>query len=124
MSRTGSDAGFTLVEVVVALAVTAFLLAIILPPIVTARGRERTAQQRIDAIDIASELVAEAQSGPLDESVRQGRDGAVRWRVEETALARDPRGTFALARIAATVEPGTGGGPVVLVTRKLKPVLQ
>jgi prepilin-type N-terminal cleavage/methylation domain-containing protein len=116
--------GFTLVEVLVALVVTSFVMAILFNGALSARDRGHKASQKTAAIQLAGTLATEATVGAFAPGVRSGDAGTLKWQVSENAVMIDPRGFFALAEIQVAV---TGSDDQVLyrvVTRKLKPVPQ
>ena len=115
------EAGFTLVEVLVALVATSLLLAIIMNGAVEAREREARAEARREAALLARELVARTGVAPFSDATRQGEVRGLRWTVSETAAARDPRSRFILSAIAVTVR---SDDDVLLFsgeTRRIKP---
>jgi prepilin-type N-terminal cleavage/methylation domain-containing protein len=116
--------GFTLVEVLVALVVTSFVMAILFNGALSARDRAHKASQKTAAIQLAGTLATEATVGPFAPGVRSGDAGMLKWQVSETAVMTDPRGFFALAEIQATVAGSDDQVLYKVVTRKLKPVPQ
>ena len=119
-SRHSRANGFTLVEVLVALVVTALLVAIIFDGLVSTRRAGKVASARRDAVLLAGHLTALASAGLHEPGTRQGREGTLSWRVTETTLMRDPRGFVALAAIETQVSDGDGVVLVDLPVRKLK----
>ncbi len=108
-ARTDSeDAGFTLVEVLVALVVSALLLVIIFNGATLARARQAQTKQSVSASLLAQSLYAKSASAPNVVSIENGRSSSFEWQVEQTVLARDPRGFFALAAIKVQVKNADG----------------
>ena len=116
--------GFTLVEVLVALVVTSFVMAILFNGALGARDRAHKASQKTAAIQLAGTLSTEATVGPFAPGVRSGDVGTLRWQVSETTVMTDPRGFFALAEIQVAVNGSDDQALYKVVTRKLKPVPQ
>lgn len=104
--RAAERNGFTLVEVLVALVVSALLLAILMSGDIAARERLGLAEQRREAVLLARELLARASILPFVASERRGASGKLAWEVRESAAARDPRGRFVLAALAVEVRRG------------------
>lgn len=114
------EKGFTLIEVLVALVVTALLLAIIMPAALNAKARLTLARHRQDAVPLAASIIAERQASPLDLSDRSGHSGVLDWRTRESIVATDPRGFFALTRIDAEISDANGKEIFAVSTRRLK----
>lgn len=115
--RTGAgEAGFSLIEAVVALAVAALAVAAVYQLIATGLNGAREAEARARAVLLAQSLLAELESGPLQAAERSGSEAGLRWRTRvapyrslplppETATAADREGAGAAA-------PRTGGDAV------------
>lgn len=103
-----TDRGFTLVEVLVALVVTSFLLVIVFDGSVTARSRLQAAKERHAAIMVADGLVSTAAAMPYRPGVRSGVTDGFDWRVAETVEATDRRRVFGLIRIEAEIVGNLG----------------
>lgn len=118
----GDEAGFTLMEVLVALVATSLILGIVMEGALLARQREQAAEERREAVLLAGHLVAEARAAAFAPAIRAGREGGLAWEVRESAATADPRGRFVLAGIGVEVRGAEGrllfGGE----TRALKPV--
>lgn len=115
-----ADRGFTLVEVLVALLVTAFLLAVISGALETARARDVTADRQARALLIGEELLARRAEGAFlaaEETIEHGR---YRARISEEALQEDPRRLFVLSWIRVTVEDSRGQRLYGAELRRLK----
>jgi|GEM_PF-1069337 len=76
-------AGFTLVEIIVALAILSLCLAVILPAMSDALWRTGQAEAQAEAASLARSLLAEAGSAvPLTDGAATGRfDNGFRWRL-------------------------------------------
>ena len=95
--------GFTLVEVLVALVVSAFLLTILFDGLVTSQERARNQTQAQAALMLAQSLLEDRRDGGAAIANLSGsRDGLV-WRLEEREIARDPRQVFVLVGVKAQV---------------------
>lgn len=112
--------GFTLIEVLVALVVTSFLLVIIMNGAVAAQARAKGVSERREAVRVASALFAEHVNAPYREGTTTGEDGRIYWLVEEHAVARDPRGLLILSEIHLTLRNPKAVVLYDLVGRKLK----
>lgn len=114
--------GFTLVEVLVALVVSALLLTILFDGLIASQERARAQRQGSEALALAASLLEERRNaGPVAPSL-QGRSNGFAWRVHEEEIARDPRQVFALVGVKAEV--GTAKAPklVSLQRRYLRSV--
>ena len=85
-SRSSRRAGFTLVEIIVALAILALSLSAILPAISDALWRTSEAEAQAEAASLARSLLAEAGSAvPLSNGSATGQFGnGFRWRLQVT----------------------------------------
>jgi len=83
-------AGFTLVEIIVALAILALSLNVILPTISDALWRTSEAEAQAEAASLARSLLAQAGiSVALQNGEAAGRfDNGFRWRLEVTPYGR------------------------------------
>lgn len=115
-----SEKGFTLVEVLVALVITSFLLGIVMNGALLARRRSNIALQKSEAIFVAQDVLGEAAISPFAEGVRRGKAGSLRWQVNESIAQADPRGQFVLANLAVTVSANDGRSLLTAETRRLK----
>jgi general secretion pathway protein I len=79
-------AGFTLVEIIVALAILALSLDVILPAISEALWRTGEAEAQAEAASLARSLLAQAGSAmPLNNGAAAGQfDNGFRWRLQVT----------------------------------------
>lgn len=118
--RRLSPNGFTLVEVLVALVASGFLLAVVMNGAVGAREREAFARDRSQAVLIARELMTRAAAGPFAQGVRQGEEGRLRWTLSESAAATDPRGQLVLAGLTLEIADRSGRRLFRGETRQLK----
>ena len=116
----GSERGFTLIEVLVALVATGLLLAIIMNGALLARERGVRAAEAREAVMIARHLLASGAARPFEPASTEGRDGGLRWRLSEQPLVRDPRGIWVLSRIGVEVAGSNGAILFSGETRKLK----
>lgn len=102
MSRA-DRAGFTLVEVLVALVVSGLLLAIVFDGSITGRQRAKHANDRAKAILLADTLLTSAAAESYRQDERNGVSNGLSWAVSERMTAVDPRGTIGLAAIEARI---------------------
>src|SRR5688500_14889778 len=112
--------GFTLVEVLVALIVTSMILAIVMNAALQAKTRGIAVLDKEDAVLLASSIVAARSVAPFDPHNRAGEQGGLRWNVEETAVATDPRGILLLSEIRVSVRDARGVVLSTLHLRKIK----
>lgn len=103
MSRAEREAGFTLVEVLVALVISAFLLAIVFDGSIAGRQREKLAADRGKAILLADTLLASAATDSYQQGERSGATQGLHWIVTERLASVDPRGTAGLVALEAKV---------------------
>jgi prepilin-type N-terminal cleavage/methylation domain-containing protein len=122
ISRTRANAGFTLVEVLVALVVTSLLLAIVMNAAISAKTRSVRAAERAAAVQLAGSLVAEQVTAPFTPAGAKGKEGGLSWSIEERQIARDPRGFFLLSEISVAIDGKSGARLFDATTRKVKPV--
>jgi prepilin-type N-terminal cleavage/methylation domain-containing protein len=108
-AETPAQNGFTLVEVLVALLVSALLLTILFDGLIASQERSRSQRQASQALALAANLLEERRdAGPIIQSM-QGTKNGFAWRVAEEEIARDPRQVFALVGVKAEV--GTPRAP-------------
>jgi prepilin-type N-terminal cleavage/methylation domain-containing protein len=107
MSRAERQGGFTLVEVLVALVVSALLLAIIFDGSIGGRQREKLAADRGKAILLADTLLASAVADAYQQGERSGVSNGLNWAVTERLALVDPRGTMGLVALEAKVSNRT-----------------
>ncbi|WP_114952126.1 type II secretion system protein [Sphingosinicella terrae] len=114
--------GFTLVEVLVALVATGFLLAIVMNGALLARDREAKAAATADAVMLARHLLATRVAAPYAPGRAQGVEGELSWTMTERPLASDPRGLWVLSGVGVVVASGSGHRLIEAEARKLKRV--
>lgn len=120
--RTARTNGFTLVEVLVAMVVASLLMGVVMAGAASSNARRHQAAERREAVMLARHLIAVAKAEPYRPGIRGGSEDRLRWRVEESALAVDPRRFFVLTRLAMEIR-GAGAEPLFAgETRKLKPL--
>lgn len=111
-----SERGFTLVEVLVALVATAFLVAILLDGSVSAASRQNGNALAQKALAVAQSQIDELHDISDAPARREGEANGVRWALEEREIARDPRGAFIL--VEATVLAGSEDKPQLVSLQK------
>lgn len=112
--------GFTLVEVLVALVVTALLLGIVVSGATQAAKREKHSAHKREALLIARERLASASARPFQPGLTRGTAGKLAWEISETIVAADPARHHVLARLSIAIS--SGSTPLLsAATRKLKP---
>jgi general secretion pathway protein I len=93
--RRGGQAGFTLVEIIAALAILALALSVLLPTISDALWHTSEAGAQVEAASIARSLLAQAGGAvPLPNGEAAGRlDNGFRWRLhaEPYGASSDPQ---------------------------------
>lgn len=117
---SAKEAGFTLIEVLVALVVTAFLLVIIMNGAVQAQTRAKVVAERREAVRLAAALYAERANADFVEGLASGDEGKIHWQAEERSVMRDPRGLLVLSEIHLTLTNAKSVKLYELVGRKLK----
>ena len=123
-AEASDDAGFTLVEVLVALVVSSLLLAIVFDGSATGRRREETARANRRALLMADNLLARAAAQPMGAASAQGTSGPLTWSVDEMVVSRDPRNLLALVELRTNVADDEGHRLFTGALRRLKAVPQ
>lgn len=118
-----SEAGFTLIEVLVAFVVSAVLLSSIFAASSFAAARTQAAREQRQAFTIAQSVIERLLDAPYHEGNTSGREGYFTWTSQETALARDPRGLLILSLIDVEVHNTAGVRIAQIEQRKLKRLL-
>lgn len=121
-SAKPAEAGFTLVEVLVALVVSGLSLAMIFAAVGLASSRERVVREQARALSFATSTAERFMAAPFDEGRREGSIEDLNWRTDESAMMRDPRGLMVLAGITIEVHNRDGQRLIRLHRRKLKPL--
>lgn len=116
LSDTPEQNGFTLVEVLVALVVSALLLAILFDGLIASQERARAQRQASQALTLAASLLEERRDAGVIALSLQGRKNGFAWRVAEEEIARDPRQVFALVGVKAEV--GTAKVPKLILLER------
>ncbi len=123
MSTAPIRNGFTLVELLVALVVSAFMIAIIMDGALTAKSRGHNSQDQMKAL-LSAQTHIEALRGQPGEPARlSGQDGEIFWSLAEQEIARDPRGAFALVDAQIAAGPQDKPNLVSLQKRYLKKLI-
>jgi len=102
MSRA-DHAGFTLVEVLVALVVSGLLLAIVFDGSITGRQRAKLASDRGKAVLLADTLLTSATADAYRQGERSGVSYGLNWAVSERLATTDPRGTMGLVALETRI---------------------
>jgi len=118
------NAGFTLVEVLVALVVSSLLLAIIFDGSATGRRRAKASQETRRALLLADDLLARAAAQPMGSASARGTSGPLTWSVDEMLVARDPRNLTALVELKTAIVDDEGHRLFNGALRRLKTVPQ
>lgn len=111
-----SDQGFTLVEVLVALVVTSFLVAIILDGSVSAKMRQSNQALQADALFLAKSNIDNLRDSTGEPASTDGKSNKLQWVLQETEIARGPRGAFIL--VEATIKAGSEDKPELITLKK------
>jgi prepilin-type N-terminal cleavage/methylation domain-containing protein len=114
------ERGFTLVEVLVALVVTALLLGVIGTALANSSARVQDDRQRSAALLIAEAELSTRSDAPFAEGETSRREGAWRIIIRETQVARDPRQLLLLAEVVVEVQGADNIRWARLVRRSLK----
>lgn len=114
--------GFTLMEVLVAMVVASLLLTIIMPAAMVASTRRHHAQDRLAAVDLASNILAERALPTSSSNEKEGKVHGLGWVFRETPIMSDPRGFFTLNRLEVQIKDREGRALYTLSTRKLRAV--
>jgi general secretion pathway protein I len=122
----GACAGFTLIEVVVAIAVLAVVLGAIGAAVGTTVKGMRSVDQRLPLLETAQSLLASLpERDALRPGVQSGRIGDVRWRADiaplNGAIADAPASAKWLPLLVTVSVQGGDGPPVRLDTIRLVP---
>jgi len=115
-----SQAGFTLVEVLVALVVTALLVTIIMDGAVTAKTRTQNQNLQVEALILAQSHIEDLRDSAGEPSTLSGKDKNISWALVENEIARDPRGVFVLVEANLSAGPKDKPKLVSLQKRYLK----
>jgi general secretion pathway protein I len=123
---TAACAGFTLIEVVVAIAVLALVLGAIGAAVGTTVKGMRSVDQKLPLLETAQSLLATLPDrDALRPGVQSGRTGDVRWRADiaplNGAIADAPASDKWLLLLVTVTVQGSDGPPVRLDTIRLVP---
>ena len=127
MTRPKSESGFTLIEMLVALAIVAISMAVLLNVIADNLERTRRARDETVAMSLVQSLLAQSSSGTPQPGVATGRFGnGFSWRLQTEPLAgAEERAAWPVdaVRIAATVSwrDGSETGSRTLSTIRVIP---
>ena len=113
-------AGFTLIEVLVAMVVTTLLLVLVMNGAVSARERGAKDRVRARAAMLARSLLEDAASRPFQPGQRSGDQATLHWSLAETAAATDPRHQLVLSEARVTVTDRENAGLYSASLRTLK----
>lgn len=124
MTQAPRQNGFTLVEVLVALVVTAFLAAILMDGAVSAKMRGQNQKLQMEALVAAQSHIETLRDLPGEPSQLTGQENGIFWSLQEKEVARDPRGAFVF--VEASITAGSEDKPklVSLQKRYLKKLLR
>lgn len=111
-----SETGFTLIEVLVALIVTSFLVTILMDGAVTAKTRQTNQMLQSQALTIAKSHIDNLRDVPGPPSSLDGTQENLKWALQETEIAGDPREAFVL--VEATIKAGSEDKPALVTLQK------
>lgn len=117
------EAGFTLVEVLVAFVVSALLLTMIFSAVQVASERRKRATMQAQAVGLARTRMEVFLARPFAQKSDQGRAGTLIWHEQEDAAMRDPRGLMVLARLRLSIVDSHDRRLLTIERRKLKSAL-
>jgi len=123
MTLQKSQNGFTLVEVLVALVITALLTAIIMDGAVSAKDRSQNQRLQMEALIAARSHVDDLRDQPGEPTRISGESGKIYWALVEREISRDPRGTLVLVAADISVGPADNPSLVILQKRYVKKLL-
>jgi prepilin-type N-terminal cleavage/methylation domain-containing protein len=112
--------GFTLIEVLVALVVTALLLTILFNGLIGAHSRSQHQAEARRAQGLALRLIQERRHITTSPETIAGRNPDLTWRIQEDEIARDPRGGIMLINITAIAGPKRNPRLITLKRRYLR----
>ena len=115
-----AERGFTLVEVLVALVVTALLLGVIGNALANSSARVQDDRQRSAALLLAEAELSARSDAPFTEGETSRREGPWRIIARETQVTRDPRQLLLLAEVVVEVRDTDNVRWARLVRRSLK----
>jgi prepilin-type N-terminal cleavage/methylation domain-containing protein len=100
--------GFTLIEVIVALLVSALLLTSIFGALSLARTRDKQASDQQFAMLHARALLDARVDAPFSAAADRSRARGLEFETRETAIGEDPRRFFVLSKIEVEVRRAKG----------------
>lgn len=121
-ARRAGEAGFTLIEVLVAFVVAAITLGMIFAGVQLAASRERAIADQARAVGLARSQIEQFIAASYKEGEREGIEGRLRWQARERAAMRDPRGLMVLAELHLEIENAKGQRLIAIDRRVLKPL--
>ena len=121
-ARRAGEAGFTLIEVLVAFVVAAITLGMIFAGVQLAASRERVVADQARALGLARSQIEQFIAAPYKEGEREGSEGRLRWQARERAAMRDPRGLMVLAELQLEIQNEKGQQLISIDRRVLKPL--
>ena len=118
------EAGFTLIEVLVAFVISAIMLGMIFAAVRVAGDRNRTVLEQARATALARSHVEMFVADPYIEGSSTGVEAGLQWSARESAAMVDPRGLTVLARFNFEVRNSKGQRLIAIERRKLKVAVQ
>ena len=118
--RFPRETGFTLVEVLVALVVSALLVVLLIDGARSAIASAHRAKAREQALLIAQAVLTRAQVAPYGQSPAGGSESGFTWTLSEVPVLSDPRGAFVLSGLHVSVKSFNGGELASFDARRLK----
>lgn len=117
-----ADHGFTLIEVLVALVVTALLLAVLLDGVETTVHLKKSNLERVEATRLSRSILAGMAGSQQPLAPGEGEEAGLHWIIHERPLITDPRGFYQLVEIRIDVTDKDAHRVESFITRKLRKV--
>lgn len=118
--RYSKQSGFTLVELLVALFIAAFMLALLFNGLATANSRAAVRKIQSQSLQLAVFQLEKRVVARSLVSEISGTEDSLDWKLTEEEIARDPRGRFQLVR--SEIRVGDASNTITLKRRFLREI--